>query len=221
MRSTSKRHSRRSPKVSDTAEALSRAMAERLTVWFDSITFEFPVTQEKSRNSPGLFSKLPRGGWLCRLPQLDRISLRVVQADEPAVGIRLRINLGRDSSGSWLGCHFVEIPDSNVQHPDLVGSLEKVARLRLRIENGGSGLLLLNGILGSSMASARSPSVAGTNAPALSDLWLGRRILRFRSLFPFPFLQPSHREHRPPQGEERALAVRLSAPLYQVGSAPR
>jgi hypothetical protein len=107
----------------------------------------YNITQEKSRNSPELFSKLPRGGWLCRLPQSDRISLRVVQAGEPAVGIRLRVNLDRDSSGSQLACHFVEIPDSKVQHPDLVGSLEKVARLRLRIENGGSGLLLPNGIL--------------------------------------------------------------------------
>src|SRR4029077_176159 len=67
----------------------------------------------------------------------------------------------------------------------------------------------------------RLPGVAGTKAPALSDLWLGRRILRFPSLFPFPFLQRSHREQRPPQGEERALAVWLSARLCRVGSAPR
>ena len=40
----------------------------------------FQVAQEKSRNRPGLFSKLAWGGWLCRLPQLDRISLRVAQA---------------------------------------------------------------------------------------------------------------------------------------------
>jgi hypothetical protein len=116
------------------------------------VTSGLLVTQEKSRNRPELFSKLAWGGWLCRLPQLDRISVRVVQAGEPTVGIRLRVNLDRDSSGSQLGCHFAEIPDSEVQHPDLVGPLEKVARLRLRIENGRSGLLLPNGILvGSSM----------------------------------------------------------------------
>src|SRR5260370_14335090 len=81
--------------------------------------------------------------------------------------------------------------------------------------------LAAKGLPRSWLVAARLPGVAGTKAPALSDLWLGRRILRFRSLFPFPFLQRSHREQRPPQGEERALAVRLSAPLYQVGSAPR
>ena len=35
-----------------------------------------------------------------RLPQLDRISVRVMQAGETAVGIRLRVNLDRDSCGS-------------------------------------------------------------------------------------------------------------------------
>jgi hypothetical protein len=33
-----------------------------------------------------------------RLPQFDRIPLRVMQAGEPAVGIRLRVNLHLDSS---------------------------------------------------------------------------------------------------------------------------
>jgi hypothetical protein len=32
-----------------------------------------------------------------RLPQFDRIPLWVMQAGEPAVGIRLRVNLDRDS----------------------------------------------------------------------------------------------------------------------------
>src|SRR6266699_1565484 len=73
----------------------------------------------------------------------------------------------------------------------------------------------------SSLVSSKSPSVAGTKAPTLSDLWLGRRILRFPSLFPFPFLQRSHHEQRPPQREGRPLAVRLSAPRWRVGSAPR
>jgi len=37
--------------------------------------------------------------WNLRLPQFDGIPLGVMQAGEPAVGIRLRINLDRDSSG--------------------------------------------------------------------------------------------------------------------------
>src|SRR5712664_3893741 len=65
------------------------------------------------------------------------------------------------------------------------------------------------------------PGAAGTKAPTLSDLWLERRILRFRSLFPFPFLQRPHREQRPPQGEERALVVWLSARPCRVGSGSR
>src|SRR5229473_1316339 len=104
-----------------------------------------PVTQEKSRNSPRLFSKLAWSGWLCRLPQFDRISLRVMHAGKPAVGIRLRVNLDLDSRSLQLGCHFVEIPDSKVQHPDLLGISEIVARLLEWSESGGSGLLLPRG----------------------------------------------------------------------------
>jgi hypothetical protein len=48
-----------------------------------------------------------------------------MQAGEPAVGIRLRINLDRDSRSFSLGRHFVEIPDSKVQHPNLLGIPEK------------------------------------------------------------------------------------------------
>jgi hypothetical protein len=112
---------------------------------------EYAVTQEKFRNSPELFSNLAWSVSSCRLPQFDRISLRVMQAGEPAVGIRLRVNLDRDSCGSWLGCHSVEIPDSKVHHPDLVGIPEIVARLSKRSENGGSCLLLPNGFLVGSM----------------------------------------------------------------------
>ena len=58
---------------------------------------ELPITQEKSRNSPELLCNLAFGIWTLWLPQFDRISLRVMQASEPAVGIRLRVNLDRDS----------------------------------------------------------------------------------------------------------------------------
>ena len=63
----------------------------------NSVTSASPVTQEKSRNSPELLSKLVWSVWLCRLPQFDRIPLRVMKAGESAVGIRLRVNLDCDS----------------------------------------------------------------------------------------------------------------------------
>ena|SRR6266550_4686402 len=53
--------------------------------------------QEEFRNSPELFRNLAFSVWNLRLPQFDRIPLRVMQASEPAVGIRLRVNLNRDS----------------------------------------------------------------------------------------------------------------------------
>ena len=61
-------------------------------------TSGYPVTQEKSRNSLGLFSKLVWSAGLCGLPQFDRISLRVMHAGKPARGIG-RVNLDLDSCG--------------------------------------------------------------------------------------------------------------------------
>ncbi len=71
-----------------------------------------------TRTKPLVRRTLRVGRLALQVAKLDRISLRVVQAGEPAVGIGLRVNLDRDSSGSQLGCHFVEIPDSEIQHPD-------------------------------------------------------------------------------------------------------
>src|ERR1700730_14334311 len=65
-----------------------------------------------------------------------------MHAGKPTVRIRLRIHLDLDSSGLQLGRHFVEIPDSKVQHPDLLGIPEIVARLLEWSESGGSSLLL-------------------------------------------------------------------------------
>ena len=70
-----------------------------------------------------------------------------MQAGESAVGIGLRVHRDRDSCGSQLGCHSVEIPDAKVHHPDLVGISEIVTRLRERSEDGGSCLLLPSGFL--------------------------------------------------------------------------
>ena len=55
-------------------------------------------TQEQSRNSEPLCN-LAFGVWNLRLPQFNRISLRVMHAGEPAVRIRLRVHLDLDSSG--------------------------------------------------------------------------------------------------------------------------
>jgi len=61
------------------------------------ITSSLYATQKKSRNTPKLLCSLAFGVWTFWLPQFDRISLRVMQASEPAVGIRLRVNLDLDS----------------------------------------------------------------------------------------------------------------------------
>src|SRR5579864_2480070 len=95
-----------------------------------------------SRNSPELLSSLAWSVWFCRFPQFDGIPLRVMQVGEPAVGIRLRVNLDRDSRSLKLGRHFVEIPDSKVQHPNLAGIPEIIGRLRKRSETRGACLLL-------------------------------------------------------------------------------
>ena len=106
----------------------------------------WPPSQERSRNSPELRSNLANG-WSRRLPQFDRISFRVVQTRKPAVGIRPRINLDRNSCCLELGCHFVEIPDSKLHYPVLVRVPEVAARFRERTENGGACLLTPNGFL--------------------------------------------------------------------------
>src|SRR3984893_17741003 len=70
-----------------------------------------------------------------------------MQPGETAVGIRLRVNLNRNSCSSQLGRHFVEISNSKIHHPGLVGIPEIVTRLRERAENKDENLLLPNGFL--------------------------------------------------------------------------
>ena len=65
----------------------------------NSVTSASAATPEKFRNSPELLCNLAVSVWNLRLLQFDRISLRIMQAGEPAVGIRLRVNLDRDSRG--------------------------------------------------------------------------------------------------------------------------
>ena len=67
--------------------------------------------------------------WRCGLPQFERISFRVMQAGEPAVGVGLGVDLDLDLCGSKLGYHFVEVPDAKVHHPDFAGVAEVAARL--------------------------------------------------------------------------------------------
>jgi len=64
----------------------------------NSVTFASAATQEKSRNSPELLCDLAFGVWNLRLPQFDRISLRVMQAGEPAVKLARRFNTPAASS---------------------------------------------------------------------------------------------------------------------------
>src|SRR6266705_5027362 len=49
------------------------------------------------KSSPELFGNLAWSFLYRRLPQFDRISLRVMQAGEPSVRVRLRVNLDHDS----------------------------------------------------------------------------------------------------------------------------
>src|ERR1700693_5344931 len=109
------------------------------------MTSGWPATQEKSRDRPELhynsaFSVLSLG-----LPQFDRISLRVMQAAEPAVGIRLWVNLDFDSRSLQLSRHFVEIPHAKVQHPNLLRIAEIFGGLREGSESGCSCLLVPGG----------------------------------------------------------------------------
>ncbi len=55
------------------------------------------IWPSRRANACELFRDLAFSVWNLRLPQFDRIPLRVMQASEPAVGIRLRVNLDRDS----------------------------------------------------------------------------------------------------------------------------
>src|SRR5580765_7662309 len=97
---------------------------------------------------PERFGNLVGSVWLGRLPQFDRISLGVVQPRKPADGIGLWVNLDRDSCSFQLGCHFVQIMDSEVHHPHLLGVAEIVSGLRERSEHRGTRLLLPDGIAG-------------------------------------------------------------------------
>src|SRR5437879_348155 len=83
---------------------------------------ELPITQEKSRNSPELLCNLAFGIWTLWLPQFDRISLRVMQASEPAVGIRLRVNLDRDSRALYWARNFADSRHPKFRHPNILGS---------------------------------------------------------------------------------------------------
>src|ERR1700753_3894708 len=76
------------------------------------------------------------------LPQLDRISFRVMQASETAVGGRLRVHLDSDTRGLQLCAHPVKIADSKIHHPDFFRISEIAALLREGTESGGSCLLL-------------------------------------------------------------------------------
>jgi hypothetical protein len=55
-------------------------------------------------------------GWF---PQLDRVSLGIVDSCEAAVGIVLRIALHFDTRGAELRGHLVQVSHAKVDHPNL------------------------------------------------------------------------------------------------------
>jgi|tagenome__1003787_1003787.scaffolds.fasta_scaffold20985819_2 hypothetical protein len=52
-----------------------------------------------------------------RFPQLHRVALRVDEAGEPAVGVRLVVHLDRDAHVAQLRHHRVEVVDPEVHAP--------------------------------------------------------------------------------------------------------
>src|SRR5690348_3579599 len=68
-----------------------------------------------------------------------------MQASEAAnVGVRFRI-LDLDARRAKLGDHFVDVVDTKIHHPSLIGIAEVFGGFGKRSENGRSGLLLPNG----------------------------------------------------------------------------
>src|SRR5262245_2700632 len=57
----------------------------------------------------------------CRFPQLNRIAFRVTQASKAAVWIGLGVHFDSDSSGAELRDHCVQVANSKVYHPGLLG----------------------------------------------------------------------------------------------------
>jgi len=58
------------------------------------------------------------GGAICgRLPQLNRVAFRIVEASETAIRIRLRVYRDLDSGGAELRNHRIELTDPEVHHP--------------------------------------------------------------------------------------------------------
>jgi hypothetical protein len=107
------------------------------------------AAREKCGNRAGMLYELAvadRG--LLGLPEFDGIAFRVVEAGEPAVGIRLGVDLDLDASGLELGGHFLEIADAKVEHPDFAEIAEIGAGLLECSESGRSCFLMPGGFFG-------------------------------------------------------------------------
>jgi len=72
---------------------------------------------------------------LHRLPQLDRISFRIMQPRKPAIGVRLRIQSHGNPRRLKLCSHLADIANPKVQHPHLLRIPEVGRTLRKRTED--------------------------------------------------------------------------------------
>src|SRR6266478_5510761 len=82
------------------------------------------------------------GNSRARLPQLHRISFRIMQTGEAPVGVVLRINLDGNARGAQLRHHGLEAAHPEIDHPLLLAGAKVAGRLLERCERGGAGLLL-------------------------------------------------------------------------------
>src|SRR5690554_5274183 len=84
----------------------------------------------------------------CRLPQFDRVSFRVMNSSESVdLGIPLlRSRLHIDAPAPQLRDHGVQVRDSEVDHPLLLGPAEIFRVVLERAEDGRSAALLPDGI---------------------------------------------------------------------------
>jgi hypothetical protein len=77
-----------------------------------------------------------------RLPQLNRITLRVTQAGKAAVGIMLEVNFDRDTHRTKPRRCRIEVLGAKVDHPQSLGIDEVIACLGERAERSQPRLLL-------------------------------------------------------------------------------
>jgi hypothetical protein len=76
-----------------------------------------------------------------RLPQLDRVALRVMGAGETSIRIRFRINDNIDVRTSKLFDHGIEIANTKIDHPSLLAPAEILRVVWERCKGGWTRFL--------------------------------------------------------------------------------